>query len=670
MMRLPFVFLVALYCCPTLLAQEQYTPIAAADTPADILRKAATLRPSERQLRWQELEITGFLHFGMNTFTNREWGRGDENPADFNPRNFDALQMVRCCKAGGIRQIILTAKHHDGFCLWPTETTPHSVRNSPWQNGQGDVVRDISAACRAEGLGFGVYLSPWDRNHPAYGADAYNDIFVQQLTELLTQYGPIEEVWFDGANGEGANGKKQTYDFERWYALIRRLQPRAVIAIMGPDVRWVGTESGYGRETEWSVVPMDEQQQQRISDRSQNNVSFVPLGDLTNSDIGSREKILRARGLVWYPAETDVSIRPGWFYHPEENDKVKTPAKLYDIYFSSVGRNSQLLLNIPPDTRGRIHPTDSLHLLRWKQALDQTFQHNLARDARWRLKSGSSGALLSDGRSDTHLHLSAGEIRFELPQTQTFDVLCLQENIREGQRIESWVLEYRHRGRWKVITQGSTVGYKRLLRFHPVTARQLRLRITGARATPVLAELGLYKMPADMAISDAGLQNERKTAPRHKAIGKPCTLTTPPDPAYAAGGNAAWTNGRFGSNHQFRDAEWLGWRGQDFEGTIDFGKKTRFREVFVDFMQQSNAWIWSPTEVILSVSSDGVSFSPLQSLRQLDVPDDGLQRCRFTKVGKKYRYLRITARCVPRIPPGYPGAGEAAWLFMDEVVVR
>src|SRR5690606_16658294 len=250
--------------------------IQAGDTPKDIIRKAAHVTPSPRQLRWQQLELTAFFHFGVNTFTNREWGTGKEDPKVFNPSNLDAEQWIRTAKEAGIKQVILTAKHHDGFCLWPTAVTKYSVKSSPWKDGKGDLVKEVADACKKYDIGFGVYLSPWDRNAKVYGTPEYNDFFVEQLTELLTKYGQIDEVWFDGANGEGPNGKKQVYDFERWYQLIRKLQPSAVIAVMGPDVRWVGTETGYGRETEWSVVPMNNLDLSAVAAASQQDAAFKP----------------------------------------------------------------------------------------------------------------------------------------------------------------------------------------------------------------------------------------------------------------------------------------------------------------------------------------------------------------------------------------------------------
>ncbi|MFD2918244.1 alpha-L-fucosidase [Terrimonas rubra] len=468
------------------------------DTDADKIRKAAQVAPSPRQLSWQQMELTGFLHFGVNTFTNKEWGDGSESPAIFNPTALDARQWVRVSKEAGIKLVILTAKHHDGFCLWPSAYTEHSVKNSPWKNGQGDVVKEVAAACKEYGVKFGVYLSPWDRNSAFFGDSArYNDYFINQLTELLTNYGRIDEVWFDGANGEGPTGKKQYYDYNRWYTHIRKLQPGAVIAVMGPDVRWVGTESGYGRETEWSVLPADEMIQDKIAANSQQAAGFAPM-NLMEDDLGSRAKILKAKSLVWYPAETDVSIRPGWFYHPAEDNKVKTPEKLMDIYFSSVGRNGVLLLNIPPDTRGLIHEQDVKSLTGWKKLKDQTFAHNLLRKASITAK-GKNAKVLVDGRTDTDWTTtgkdSTAVITFTLPVEQEFDVLLLQENIAKGQRIENFVLEVEQGGEWKKVTSGTTVGYKRLLRFAPVKAKKIRLSITQCRTQPVLAEIGLYKQP-------------------------------------------------------------------------------------------------------------------------------------------------------------------------------
>ena len=534
---LTLLFSIAIYA-------QNYTPILPTDSPKDIIKKAANVTPSVRQLRWQELELTAFFHFGINTYTNREWGQGTEDPKIFNPTELDAEQWVSTCKKAGIKQVILTAKHHDGFCLWQSQYTEHSVKNSPWKNGKGDVMKEVSEACKKYGIGFGVYLSPWDRNAPMYGTDAYNEYFINQLTELLTNYGRIDEVWFDGANGEGPNGKKQVYDFERWYKHIRKLQPSATIAIMGPDVRWVGTESGYGRETEWSVMPIDAQLQGSIEKGSQTDITFAPMGDMTNSDLASRHKIMDAKGLVWYPSETDVSIRPGWFYHPEEDERVKTPEKLFDIYCSSVGRNSLLLLNIPPDKRGLIQENDVKNLLAWRKLLDETFKTNLAQGATAMSKNGVNTKLLMDGNNATHFTTKGQDtttvIEFTLKGIKTFDVLQLQENIRVGQRIEDFKLEYWDKGNWKEITRGTTVGYKRIVRFTPVTTSKVRLSILSSRLNPTVAEFGLYKLPESVKFKAKVLDALRKPSKTNKAAGKPSTLKTDPNPKYNKNGNAAW----------------------------------------------------------------------------------------------------------------------------------
>jgi alpha-L-fucosidase len=477
-----------------------YVRILPTDKEPDIIRKAAGVVPSPRQLRWQELELTAFFHFGINTFTDKEWGSGKEDISLFDPTQLDARQWVRIAKESGIQQVILTAKHHDGFCLWPSQFTEHSVQHTPWKNGKGDVVKEVSDACREYGIGFGIYLSPWDRNSPSYGDSIkYNAYFEAQLTELLSNYGRVDEVWFDGANGEGPNGKKQVYDFAAWYKLIRRLQPTATIAIMGPDVRWVGTESGQGRLTEWSVLPVDGQMQDKIAAGSQKDITFAPKGDLTGDDLGGRSKIMSAKALIWYPAETDVSIRPGWFYHQAEDNKVKTPDQLLDIYFSSVGRNGVLLLNIPPDKDGLISAADSSSLAGWRKKIQGIFAVNLARGASLRSSNGLHMEALTDGVYDTYFTTrgkdTATTIDIEWKEAKTFDVLLLQENIRIGQRIEQFVLEYKDGDTWKKITEGTTVGYKRLLRFPPVTATSVKLRIESSRLNPTLSALGLYKIP-------------------------------------------------------------------------------------------------------------------------------------------------------------------------------
>ena len=497
-----FIFtLLSVYTCGLFAQPAQthsYVNITATDTEAGIIRKAANVTPSPRQLRWQQLELTAFFHFGVNTFTGKEWGDGTEDEKVFNPVKLDARQWVRTMKAAGFKQVILTCKHHDGFCLWPSKYTEHSVKNSPWKNGKGDVVKEVSDACHEYGIGFGVYLSPWDRNNKNYGdTKIYNQYFMDQLTELLGNYGKVDEVWFDGANGTGPNGKVPVYDFDGWYTLIRKLQPAATIAIMGPDVRWVGTESGYGRETEWSVLPADSNMLKNIAGNSQKDVVYAPAGDKTAEDLGGRSKILAAKGLVWYPAEADVSIRDGWFYHKDQDDKIKSPEKLMDIYFSSVGRNCVLLMNVPPDRNGLISDSDVNVLKAWTTIRKKIFANNLVKGAALTASNGKNVQSMADDKYATNYIAGASDtsatININLKKATTFDLLLLQENIAIGQRIEKFVLEYKEGNEWKQATAGTTVGYKRLLRFEPVKAKEVRLRILSSRLAPTLSAIGLYK---------------------------------------------------------------------------------------------------------------------------------------------------------------------------------
>ena len=432
---------------------------------------AARLVPTPQQYAWQQMELTAFLHFGINTFTGREWGDGKEDPALFNPSELDAGQWVKSLKNAGFKMVILTAKHHDGFCLWPTATTKHSVASSPWKNGQGDVVKELRKACDKYDMKFGVYLSPWDRNAECYGdSPRYNEFFVRQLTELLSNYGEVHEVWFDGANGEGPNGKKQVYDWDAFYKTIQRLQPKAVMAIMGDDVRWVGNEKGIGRETEWTATVLTP----GIYSRSQeNNKRLGVFGKA--EDLGSRKILEKATELFWYPSEVDVSIRPGWFYHAEEDGKVKSLKHLSDIYFQSVGYNSVLLLNIPPDRRGLIHEADIKRLKEFADYRQQTFADNRVKNGRkcWCATSGS-------------------EIVYTLKAKSEINLVMLQEDITKGQRVEAFTVEALTDKGWKEVGKGTTIGYKRMLRFPAVNANKLRVRIDECRLTAYVSQVAAY----------------------------------------------------------------------------------------------------------------------------------------------------------------------------------
>ena len=359
-----------------------------------------------------------FIHFGVNTFTNREWGDGTENPAIFNPPKLDARQWARTAREAGFRAMVLTAKHHDGFCLWPTKTTRHSVASSPFRGGQGDVVREFVDACRQENLKVGLYCSPWDRNHPAYGdSPRYNDVFIDQLTELLTQYGPVHEVWFDGANGEGPNGKRQQYDFPRFWAHVRKLQPEAVMfSDAGPDIRWIGNERGVAGDTNWSTV----------------DPSVVTVPGMSGDAVMKMLQDGDPNGTVWRPGETDVSIRPGWFYHPAEDARVKTVDQLVELYFTSVGRNSKLLLNVPPTPDGLLHDVDVERLKAMKRNLDVLFAADTTMDL--------------DVTEETRARSGVYDYRFR--SRVAVSILDAREDIRRGQVVSRYVIEGSNGGRW------------------------------------------------------------------------------------------------------------------------------------------------------------------------------------------------------------------------------
>ena len=458
--------------------------IGPGDSIADLDRKAASVVPSARQLRWQALEFQAFVHFGMNTFTDREWGEGTEDPKLFDPTDLDADQWVEAVKAAGIRGLIVTAKHHDGLCLWPSRFTEHSVKNSPWKGGKGDVVGEVAAACRRGGLAFGVYVSPWDRHEPSYGdSPRYNRHFKDQLRELLTDYGEISEVWFDGACAEGPNGRRQVYDWDGYFALIRELQPGAVISIIGPDARWIGNEAGVTRESEWSVIPVVGQD----GAPSKTNPGGIAGLDAQAADLGSFGRIAevaRQGGrLIWYPGQVDVSIRPGWFYHAAEDDKVKTLDHLLDIYYTSVGGNAQLLLNIPPDKRGRIHENDAARLKELGDRLRETFAVDLAEGAT--MSAASSGQ-------------APGAVVWDLGGVKTFNVALVAENLSRGQRVEAFALDAWDGRDWSEIARGTTIGWKKLLRSPAVSAAKVRLRVLRSRGGPGLlapARFGLFLDP-------------------------------------------------------------------------------------------------------------------------------------------------------------------------------
>ena len=452
--------------------------------------------PTARQLRWHEMEFYGFLHFTVNTFTDKEWGYGDESEQVFNPTAFDPDQIVRTAKEAGMKGLILTCKHHDGFCLWPSQYTAHSVKHSPWKNGQGDVVKDVSEACRRQGLRFGVYLSPWDRNHPQYARPEYITYYRNQLRELLTNYGEIFTVWLDGANGGdgyygGAREKRRIdnrtyYDWKNTWQIVRDLMPMAVMfSDVGPDFRWVGNERGLAGEPCWATITAGD---------------GAPGNTRANLNQGERP------GADWIPPECDVSIRPGWFYHASEDSRVKTPAQLLEIYYKSVGRGACLNLNLPPDRRGQINENDIKSLKEFRRILDETFGADLAKGAKVTASNTRGGGaapfapenVLGRDRSTywaTDDGVTNADLVLDLGKPSTFNVVSLREYLPLGQRVEAFVVEIWKDGAWQEFGKGTSIGHRRLLRGSHVTTDKVRLRITQAAVCPALAEVGLFAEP-------------------------------------------------------------------------------------------------------------------------------------------------------------------------------
>ncbi len=462
-------------------------PGAEAEAPA-----AYGAVPSDRQLAWHALELYGFVHFTVNTFTDREWGYGDEPESVFDPSDFDADQIASVAREAGLAGLILTAKHHDGFCLLPSAYTEHSVKNSPWRGGEGDVVREMADACARHGLRFGVYLSPWDRNHPAYGSPEYIVYYRNQLRELLTGYGPLFEVWFDGANGGDGyyGGARETrtvdkhgyYGWDDTWALVRELQPGAsIFSDVGPDVRWVGNESGVAGDPCWATI--------------------TPQGAVGEID-PARNNVGERGGSHWLPAEADVSIRPGWFYHESEEGKEKTGRQLLDLYFASVGRCSSLLLNLPPDNRGRIPDGDVAQLREFRRLWERTFGENLAEGASVSTTSAREGfppSHVLDGDRGTYwasedaATTPALELRLAAPRA--INVVSLREYLPLGQRIESIACDVWADGSWREVATAMAIGARRLLRFETVETDRVRIRVTASPVCPALSEVALHLEP-------------------------------------------------------------------------------------------------------------------------------------------------------------------------------
>ena len=406
------------------------------------------------QLAWQQLDYYFFVHFGPNTFTDLEWGKGTEPEDVFNPTNLDCGQWCRVAKAAGAKGIIITAKHHDGFCLWPSKYSTHTVAQSKWKNGKGDVLRELSDSCKKYGLKMGVYLSPWDRNHPKYGTAEYNDVFINMMKEVVSNYGPFFEFWWDGANGEGPNGKKQVYDWHRFEQTLRSIAPNTVVfSDIGPDARWVGNENGIAGNPNWNTL---------------DTAGFTRGAGAPSTDTLNHGNI---NGKVWIPAECDVSIRPGWFYHAEEDEKVKTPQQLFQLYLKSVGRGANLLLNVPPDRNGLINAHDSSALIGFKKLRDESFDKAIA---------------------DKKFTAASSNYKIQLNSKQKINCIVLKEDIATGQKIKSFTIQFQLNNNTVYELHDNTVGKKRIVTFPATETDSFIIKVDDAKATPLLNEISAF----------------------------------------------------------------------------------------------------------------------------------------------------------------------------------
>ncbi len=436
--------------------------------------------PSREQLAWHEKEFYLFIHFGPNTFTDKEWGEGNEDPSIFNPTALDCEQWARIAKKAGAKGIILTAKHHDGFCLWPSKFSTHTVRESKWMNGKGDVVKALNDACKKIGIEMGVYISPWDRNHPLYGTPEYNNVYLSSMKELLTNYGKYFELWWDGANGEGPNGKKQVYDFHRFEDSALKWQPHLVIfSDIGPSIRWCGNENGIINNTNWNLL---------------DTAGFKRGNGGPPPDTLNRGNV---NGKLWIPAEADVSIRPGWFYHAKEDGKVKSPQTLFNLYLKSVGNGGNLLLNVPPDRTGQINAADSASLMGFRKLREAAFLTNVFRSANISTNTGKNKSLLNviDQKNETYWASPQKEntqLLISLPKITTLNTLVLEEMLTYGQRISVFTIEALQGTAYQTIYSGTTIGRKKIASFEKLETSQIRITIKKSKAAPILRNIAAY----------------------------------------------------------------------------------------------------------------------------------------------------------------------------------
>jgi alpha-L-fucosidase len=585
--------------------------------------------PTIGQVKWHEMEMYAFVHFSLNTYTNKEWGYGDENPAMFNPTDFDADAIAKIVKSAGLKGIVLTCKHHDGFCLWPTKTTDHNISKSPWKNGKGDMVKEFSDACKRNGLKFGIYLSPWDRNNKDYGRPEYIKTYREQYRELLTNYGPVFESWHDGANGgDGFYGgtkeerfidKATYYDWDNTWKILGELHPNAVIfSDIGPGCRWVGNESGYAKDPCWSTITFEPENP---------NQKLCPGISIKNLETGTHN------GKQWVPAEVDFSIRPGWFWHESENGKVKTAAKLLDHYFVSVGRGANMILNIPPDRRGRVYETDAASLAGFGQLIKQLYSVNYATGAKAtasnvRGKSAKYAAskVLDNSRYTywtTDDAVKDADLTLELKGEKTFNVIRLRENIKLGHRVTKWAVDVMENGNWKEYAKGEVIGSCRLIRGKKVTTDKVRLRIIGADACPCIGDFGLYAEPE--AVSEVSTGNRPAVSKKGWKIVTPANAGSH-DAAQSIDGNPT----TFATLSSEVNAAL----------TVDMGVELAISG-FTYLPRQDNSFSGLIHKYVFKVSKDGVNWEKVAEGEFSNIKNNPIEQFVSLPATTKARYIQL-----------------------------
>ena len=701
--------------------------------PEDLLTLSTQVMPSQRQLSWHTNELSGFIHFGLNTFLDKESSDGKEDGSVFNPSELNVVQWVTVFKEAGFKKIILTAKHHDGFCLWPSKWTEYNIAASPFLDGEGDLIKMLAEACAEQKVKLGLSVSPWDRHEETYGSDAYNVFFRNQLKELLSNYGLISEVWLDGANGEGPEGKQQNYDWNSYFELIRKLQPNTIISVSGPDVRWVGTETGFGRETEWSVIPIHNSSSLKNQLSDQNPFLAIDLNPM-DQNLGGQKNLQGATHLIWYPSIVSASIRPGWFYHKNQNDQVRVSEELLDIYFNSVGRNSGLIINVPPNQKGLISNKDIDQLNSFKSAYDQIFNTNFISESAITASSAnlpSELANLTDKNLTTYwepdLHDDTPTLTATFSEERTINIIELQENIATGQKVENFKIEYWNDEEWIRLGQGTTIGYKRLIRTETITTEHLRIIFMKSRALPQISEFGVYKNlpevtfhPKGIAFTDnvrvklqpddtiaqiyytldgttpsaqseqyiepiylnetteikalsilpngvAGIANEQLY---NKAKFK-VLLENAPDIRYTAGGSLILTDGIFGGTQRDNN-RWLGFLKDDLIAILDLQDKTTTKNITLNFLKNPSEKIHLPKEILYYGTNNLKRWTRLGRSKVRQDLNTDLFTHSITQQFKnaKYRYIKVIAKNIGVVAKNQIGEGEEAWLFIDEISIE